>query len=46
VLARLDAGQSEWLSELRLVSACFIAIPGLDDTEGGEGERGPLGVAP
>jgi class 3 adenylate cyclase/tetratricopeptide (TPR) repeat protein len=34
VLARLDAGQSEWLSELRRICACFIGIPGLGDTEG------------
>jgi class 3 adenylate cyclase/tetratricopeptide (TPR) repeat protein len=34
VLARLEAGQSEWLSELRRVSACFIGMSGLDDTDG------------
>jgi class 3 adenylate cyclase len=33
VLSRLDAGQSEWLAELRRVTVLFIAVSGLDFTE-------------
>jgi class 3 adenylate cyclase len=31
ILARLDAGQSAWLSELRHVSVLFLRLPDLDD---------------
>jgi class 3 adenylate cyclase/tetratricopeptide (TPR) repeat protein len=31
ILARLDAGQSAWLSELRHVSVLFLRLPELDD---------------
>jgi class 3 adenylate cyclase/tetratricopeptide (TPR) repeat protein len=31
ILARLDAGQSAWLSELRHVSVLFVRLPDLDD---------------
>jgi hypothetical protein len=31
ILARLDAGQSAWLSELRHVSVVFLRLPELDD---------------
>jgi class 3 adenylate cyclase len=31
ILARLDAGQSAWLSELRHLSVLFLQLPGLDD---------------
>jgi class 3 adenylate cyclase/tetratricopeptide (TPR) repeat protein len=44
VLARLDAGQSEWLSELRRVSACFIGIADLADTEGPGLDRAHMAV--
>jgi hypothetical protein len=31
VTARLAAGQSAWVSELRTVSVLFVRLPGLDD---------------
>jgi hypothetical protein len=31
ILARLDAGQSAWLSELRHLSVLFLRLPELDD---------------
>ena len=31
VTARLEAGQSAWVSELRSVSVLFVRLPGLDD---------------
>ena len=31
ILARLDAGQSAWLSELRHISVLFLRLPDLDD---------------
>jgi class 3 adenylate cyclase len=35
ILARLDAGQSAWLSELRHLSVLFLGLPDLDDIKPG-----------
>ncbi|HKQ02404.1 MAG TPA: AAA family ATPase, partial [Actinomycetes bacterium] len=43
ILARLDAGQTAWLSELRHVSVLFLGLPDLDDiTPGALGQANDL----
>ncbi|MBI2947169.1 MAG: AAA family ATPase [Verrucomicrobia bacterium] len=39
VLSRIDAGQSEWLAEMRRITVLFTNLPGLDDSGPGFLER-------
>lgn len=38
-LARLDAGQAEWIAEIRTTTAAFVRIRGLDDPSGDAADR-------